>query len=411
MHKKIKSDFVINIIGLGYIGLPTALMISSKGFKVFGTDIDVQKVQKLRQGELTFNEPGLGQLFEQAKMNNIEFTNEYIQTDFYIITVPTPFINATKKIDSTYVVNSFNSVLKVCLDNSVIIIESTISPGFIEEYIYPLIESDRLQNNRKISIVHAPERILPGNMLLELVKNSRTIGLENQAIKNVVNEVYSSFCESEIIYTDIKTAEMSKVVENTFRDINIAFANELARICHESRINVYDVIKIANMHPRVNILNPGPGVGGHCIPIDPWFLVGEYPKITKLIHSARVVNESMIDYVFLRIQEEMSVNKILSFEKVGLYGISYKENVDDFRESPTLKLIERYNHDFILFDPNVPKNMFKNQEFDFNKFIEKVDLIVVLVGHNHIIENEKLLEEKFILDFKNVLLTKNKSTI
>jgi UDP-N-acetyl-D-mannosaminuronic acid dehydrogenase len=386
-------------------------MISSKGFKVFGTDIDVKKVRKLKKGELTFSEPGLNQLFEQAKMNNIEFTNEYVQTDFYIITVPTPFINATKKIDSTYVVNAFNSVLEVCLDNSVIIIESTISPGFIEEYIYPLIESDRVQKNRKISIVHAPERILPGNMLLELVKNSRTIGLENQAIKNVVNEVYSSFCESEIIYTDIKTAEMSKVVENTFRDINIAFANELARICHESRINVYDVIKIANMHPRVNILNPGPGVGGHCIPIDPWFLVGEYPKITKLIHSARVVNESMIDYVFLRIQEEMSVNKIRSFKKVGLYGISYKENVDDFRESPTLKIIERYNHNFILFDPHVPKKMFKNQEFDFNKFIEKVDLVVVLVGHNHIIENEKLLEGKFILDFKNVLLTKNKSTI
>ena len=363
------SDKLINVIGLGYIGLPTALMLASKNYKVTGTDIDVKKIDKLNNGDLTFNESGLEELFSSAKNRGITFSNKYVKTNIYIIAVPTPFIEETKKIDPIYLIKAFQSVLEICLEESIIIIESTISPGFIENYLTPIIKNNEEYLQKRVNLVHAPERIMPGNMLYELINNSRTIGMDNDNIKTIVLDLYKSFCQGEIIVTDIKTAEMSKVVENTFRDINIAFANELAVICRKANINVYDVIKIANKHPRVNILNPGPGVGGHCIPVDPWFLVGEYPEQSKLVKSAREVNEGMIDYVYSRIIEVMEKDKIMSFERVGLYGISYKENIDDFRESPTIKLIKKYNQDFQLFDPHVNNMAIKNKHEIFYNII------------------------------------------
>lgn len=402
---------MVNVIGLGYIGLPTALMLASKGFDVVGTDIDEKKINLLNSGELTFNEKGLQELFFEAKKNDVQFSVDYHHAKIYIITVPTPFIKESKKVDSYFVVTAFKSILEVCQENSIVIIESTISPGFIFEHLHPLVDQSPFEINKNLHIVHAPERILPGNLISELINNSRTIGLENDNIRPILLKLYKSFCDAEVIFTDIKTAEMSKVVENTFRDINIAFANELAQICRKAELDVYEVIKIANMHPRVNILNPGPGVGGHCIPVDPWFLVGDFPNQTQLISTARHVNEKMIEYVMFRVAEVMTVNKIEKFSEVGIYGLSYKENVDDYRESPTIKFLEKYEYDFPVFDPHVTNIGLKNHCDNFESFLAKIKMIVIFVGHNHIVNHANLLENKVVLDFKNALKTTKKYTI
>src|SRR5699024_8681006 len=226
-----------------------------------------------------------------------------------------------------------------CENDPIIVIESTVSPGTHDKYIRPIFDERGLVLGKDVHLVHAPERILPGNMIFELVNNSRTIGADNIEIGEKVRNYYKSFCKADIVVTDIKTAEMTKVVENTFRDINIAFANELAKICREDDMDVYEIIKIANMHPRVNILQPGPGVGGHCISVDPWFLVGDYPDLTNLILTARHVNNSMPVHVLKRMHDIMNENNIKDYSKVGIYGLTYKENVDDTRESPALQLL------------------------------------------------------------------------
>lgn len=221
---------------------------------------------------------------------------------------------------------------RVCPKGAIVVIESTVSPGTIDKYVRPVIEANGFKIGEDINLVHAPERIIPGNMVYELLHNNRTIGADSREIGEKVKNVYSSFCQGEIVVTDIRTAEMTKVVENTFRAVNIAFANELAKICRHDNMDVYEIIKICNMHPRVNILQPGPGVGGHCISVDPWFLVGDYPSLAKVIDESMKTNDGMPDFVLNRIYEIMKENNITDLSRVGLYGLSYKENVDDPRE-------------------------------------------------------------------------------
>ncbi|MBU6134385.1 nucleotide sugar dehydrogenase [Clostridium tertium] len=397
----------LNIIGLGYIGLPTTLIFAASGMRVVGTDLNENLVDTLNNGELTFDEEGLEGVFKEALKNNVKFSTEYEHTDKYIITVPTPYIKDNKKIDARYVVAATKKVLEVCEEGTILVIESTISPGTIDSFIRPIIEEKGFIIGEDIHIVHAPERIIPGKMISELKNNSRTIGADSYEIANEVKSWYESFCNGEIVLTDIKTAEMSKVVENTFRDINIAFANELAKMCNREGMDVYELIRIANKHPRVNILQPGPGVGGHCISVDPWFLVGDYPDIVNVVLGAREVNDGMPQYVFERIHEIMKVNKIKDYSKVGLYGITYKENVDDMRESPTLQLLdicEKYNIDNIkMYDPLIKEKKFNNQCSSLNEFINETELIVVLVSHSEIIEKQELLKDKIIYDTKNII--------
>lgn len=397
---------IINVIGLGYIGLPTALMLSKHGLNVVGTDCNNDLINKLSDGELTFEEAGLEKLFSEAMQNNIVFSNKYIKTDVYIIAVPTPYISSSKKLDPKYVISAVNTIIDNCNFGSIIIIESTISPGTIDRYIRPEIEKRGLLVGKDIHLVHAPERIIPGNMIFELENNSRTIGVDNIEIGNKVKSIYSSFCKGEIIITDIKTAEMSKVVENTYRDINIAFANELAKICRHDDMDVYEIIRIANKHPRVNILQPGPGVGGHCISVDPWFLVGDYPDLTNLILAARKINDSMPTHVLSRIGDIMDDNSINDIKKIGLYGLTYKENVDDTRESPTLQLLQQMKSNLAtgvkVYDPYIDYEMVENQYYDFEDFISDIEIIVIMVGHDHIIENLSKIESKLVLDTKNI---------
>ena len=353
------------------------------------------------------------ELFKKAQANEITFTHEYIETDMYIITVPTPYDPYTKKIDPSYIQIAVETALEKAVDGATIVVESTVSPGTMDKYVLPIVENAEIKNKKKYSLVHAPERILPGNMVYELQYNSRTVGCYNDEAGQRVKEVYQSFCEAEIVITDVKSAEMSKVVENTYRDINIAFANELAKISAHDGLDVREIIRIANKHPRVNILNPGPGVGGHCISVDPWFLVGSYPELTPLIKQARKINDSMPRFVLKKIHEVMKKEGLTDISRVGLYGLTYKANVDDIRESPTLQLLEEQRlhlaPELKTFDPEVNRfDISDNQYENFDAFLNELDIVVVMVAHDHIKEHQELLKDKIVIDTQDVIQKTNK---
>ena len=306
---------MINVIGLGYIGLPTALMFAAHGVEVVGTDCDAELVATLNAGRTTFKEEGLDELFGRAVAAGARFSTEYQECGTYIVSVPTPYDKATKRIDPSYVVDAVGSVLDVAPEGAVVVIESTVSPGAIDRYVRPALAG---RGRGDVKLAHAPERIIPGDMVGELLRNNRTVGADDPETGELVKSLYASFCRGEIAVTDIRTAEMTKVVENTFRDVNIAFANELAKICRSDGMDVREIIRIANKHPRVGILSPGPGVGGHCISVDPWFLVGDYPELARLIRNARETNDSMPEFVLARASEIMRESGITDSSKVGI---------------------------------------------------------------------------------------------
>ncbi len=397
---------MINVIGLGYIGLPTALMLAAHGVEVVGTDCNQKLVKTLNAGKTTFKENGLDKLFNKAVKSGIKFTTEYQVTDIYIVSVPTPYDKFSKKVDACFVVAAVGDVLTVCPKGATIVIESTVSPGTIDKYVRPAIEAKGLVIGKDIHLVHAPERIIPGNMVYELLNNNRTIGADEREIGEKVKSLYASFCQGEIVVTDIRTAEMTKVVENTFRAVNIAFANELAKICRHDNMDVYEIIKICNMHPRVNILQPGPGVGGHCISVDPWFLVGDYPSLAKVIDESMKTNDGMPEFVLNRIYEIMKEKGMTDASRIGLYGLTYKENVDDMRESPTLQLLECQERHLAVplkvYDPFIIHDVVPNQYHDFDKFLDNVDMIVIMVKHSEILENMNKIAGKIVLDCHNI---------
>lgn len=398
---------MINVIGLGYIGLPTALMLASHGVEVVGTDYNKELVETLNAGKTTFKEDGLDELFQNALNAGIKFTTEYQVTDTYIVSVPTPYDKFSKKVDPCYVVAAVRSVMEVCPKGATVVIESTVSPGTIDKYVRPVIEANGFTIGEDMHLVHAPERIIPGNMVYELLHNNRTIGADNKEIGEKIKALYASFCQGQIVVTDIRTAEMTKVVENTFRAVNIAFANELAKICRHDNMDVYEIIKICNMHPRVNILQPGPGVGGHCISVDPWFLVGDYPSLAKVIDESMKTNDGMPDFVLNRIYEIMKENELTDISRVGLYGLTYKENVDDMRESPTLQLLESQERHLApglkVYDPFIAKDVVKNQYHNLDEFLAAIDLVVIMVKHDEIKENADKLAGKVVLDCHNII--------
>lgn len=396
---------MVNVIGLGYIGLPTALMMASHGVEVVGIDYNENLVATLNAGRTTFKEEGLDELFSAALDAGISFTTEYQVCDTYIVSVPTPYDKLDKKIDPSYVVAACRTVLDVAPAGAILVIESTISPNTIDRFVRPLLEE---MGRQDVSLVHAPERIIPGNMVYELVHNNRTIGADNPEIGARVASLYASFCEGEISVTDIRTAEMTKVVENTFRAVNIAFANELAKVCRIGGMDVYEVIRIANKHPRVNILQPGPGVGGHCIPVDPWFLVGDYPETANFIRLALQTNFSMPEYVLQRTYEVMQERDITDPSRVGIYGLTYKENVDDVRESPTLQMLEAQaehlgGSQMRIYDPWVEADVVPNQVHGMEEFLDGLDMVIVMVGHSQIKGMPEVFGDRIIMDPRNVM--------
>ena len=398
---------MVNVIGLGYIGLPTALMLAAHGVEVVGTDYNETLVATLNEGKTTFKEDGLDELFSAAVSRGIQFTTAYQATDTYIVSVPTPYDKFSKKVDACYVISAVKTILEVCPRGATVVIESTVSPGTIDKYIRPVIEAGGFEIGKDLHLVHAPERIIPGNMVYELLHNNRTIGADDAAVGEKIKALYSSFCQGEIVVTDIRTAEMTKVVENTFRAVNIAFANELAKICRHDNMDVYEIIRICNMHPRVNILQPGPGVGGHCISVDPWFLVGDYPSLAKVIDESMKTNDGMPDFVLNRIHEIMEEHGITDLSRVGLYGLSYKANVDDPRESPTLQLLESQKRHLAppikSYDPYFETDIVDNQYHDFDRFLADTDLVVIMVDHAHLLQNRDKLEGKIVFDTRNCI--------
>lgn len=379
----------ISVIGLGYIGLPTATIFASKNKKVIGIDINKNIVETVNQGKIHIVEPNLDIMVNKAVNNSfLKASTEVEPADAFIITVPTPLLSSQKKDaipepDISFIKAASKSISKVLKKDDLIILESTSPVGTTDRLVQWLAD-DRPDltfphthgENSDIRVAYCPERVLPGNIINELVSNDRVIGGMTQKCCECASSLYKIFLEGNCIVTNSRTAEMTKLTENSFRDVNIAFANELSMICDSLKIDVWELIRLANRHPRVNILKPGPGVGGHCIAVDPWFIVSSAPETSKLIHSARKVNnikpDWIIDKVYAAVDEFLSNNpkKNITDLTVACFGIAYKPDIDDLRESPALSIVEtltkEINCKFFVVEPNIKY---------LPKSLEKCDLI------------------------------------
>ena len=377
----------VSIIGLGYIGLPTAALISKKGTKVLGIDINESIVDKLNNGIVHIKEPGLADIVINSISNKkLTVTTKPESANTYLIVVPTPF-KENYEPDISYVIDAVNSIIPILKEGDLIILESTSPVGTTQD-ISDLIFKKRIDLKKKIFIAYCPERVLPGNIMYELVNNDRVIGgINNESTKKAVN-FYSKYVEGKLHETDSKTAEMCKIVENSSRDLQIAFANELSIICDKADVDVWRLINLANKHPRVNILQPGCGVGGHCIAVDPYFLISNYPNETKLIKASRNLNDYKSIWVFNKIKNEITnfENEFKVLPKVTVLGLSFKPDVDDIRESPALKITKMLLNDFSkdifnIVEPNIDKiNFIKLRSL--NESIEDSNIIVGLVNHS-----------------------------
>lgn len=388
----------ICIVGLGYIGLPTAAFLASSGYHVHGVDLLQNVVDTINQGKIHIVEPELGELVKKSvESGNLKASTEPDFADVFIIAVPTPFRDGyVPNID--YVISASRAVAPYIKEGNIVILEST-SPVGTTEKVGQILKDSGVDIS-KIHIAHCPERVLPGKILKELTQNDRIVGgLSKEAVEKTA-EFYKTFVKGEILKTDARTAEMAKLTENSFRDVNIAFANELSILCDKFDINVWELISLANRHPRVNILSPGCGVGGHCIAVDPWFIVHAGGYEARLIKSAREVNNHKAEWSIEKIK-----NAALKFElqnarkpKVACMGLAFKPDIDDLRESPALNITRRLiadGVDVVAVEPNIKAH--KDFEIvDYKKAIEISDIIVFLVGHK---EFKGLKIEKEVLDF------------
>ena len=321
----------ICVIGLGYIGLPTASTFAANGINVVGVDVNDQILATLQAGQLHIVEPGLHEVFQKAvQSGRLTFQDHPVESQAYIIAVPTPFMDG-KKADMRYVVSAAESILPVLKPGALVVLESTSPPRTTCDLLIPILERTGLKAGRDFLLAYSPERVLPGQILRELVENARVIGGITPESALAGRDLYATFVRGEIVQTDATTAEMVKLMENTYRDINIAIANEFARLADRFGVDIWEAIGIASKHPRVKILNPGPGVGGHCISVDPWFLVEAAPDLTPLVHTAREVNDSQPHFVMDWMEKKLGS---LRGKKILALGLSYKPDVDDFPREP-----------------------------------------------------------------------------
>lgn len=411
MHK-----FQINVVGLGYIGLPTAVLLANSGFYVCGTDVNQQIIESLSEGKLHFSEPQLDILFDKViKSGHLQVSRDISPANVYLIAVPTPILNDHKP-DLTFIFSAIDSILPHLKEDDLIIIESTIPPQTcfkVAEYISikrtDLRPAKIYEDDINIFIAHCPERVLPGKIIEELVNNDRIIGGLSRKCAQKAFDVYKVAVKGECHLTDATTAELIKLTENSFRDVNIAFANELSMVCDEIGISVWDVIRFANRHPRVNILSPGPGVGGHCIAVDPWFIVDSFPNHTPLIKTAREVNDSKPHHIIKQIKK--SASKMVE-PTILCLGVTYKADVEDLRESPSLDIINELTKDtsykVIISDPVLSKEQKKklSEKFtivDFELAIKKADIIVMLTDHSafKLISHNDIMQ-KIVIDSRGV---------
>ena len=403
----------ITVIGMGYIGLPTAITFANAGFSVKGFDINNEVIKMLKSGKVHIVEPDLQEAFEEAiNLGNLVPTNELDKSDVFIICVPTPFKeNENKKIaDLSYVESAAKMISEYIEKGNLVILESTVPPMTTEEIMGKIIEENSgLKLNEDFYVVHCPERVLPGKILYELRNNDRIIGASNNYSAEVTKKLYETILDKGKVYiTGTRTAEMCKLVENTYRDINIAFANELSIIADKMDINVFELIELANKHPRVNILKPGAGVGGHCLAVDPWFIVEKFPQEARLIKTAREINDYKPEWVVKKIEEEVEHDKS---KVIGILGLSYKPNIDDLRESPSLKIakiLKSKGYNVLGCEPYIEKKEVDSIEnLPLNEIVEKADLLVLTLAHNQFMEKLEMLKNKKVLDIIGIIEFEN----
>jgi UDP-N-acetyl-D-mannosaminuronic acid dehydrogenase len=398
------------VIGLGYIGLPTAAIIASKGYSVVGVDVKEEVVSLVNQGKIHIVEPDLDQFVKSAISTGLLKAFNHVQlSDVYIICVPTPFHKNTNipEPNIDYVLSATKSISSLIKSGDLIILESTSPVGTTEKIQQTLIDCG--VNLKNVHIAYCPERVLPGKIITEIVENDRIVGGLNSVSTKKIVDFYRLFVKGTIFETSAKTAEMCKLAENSFRDVNIAFANELSMICDKQGINVWDLVKLANKHPRVNILQPGTGVGGHCIAVDPWFIISQDVENTKLIRSAREVNNYKTQWVIDKIKNNAAqyfLKKGVK-PKIACLGLAFKPDIDDLRESKALEVTETLlteGYEVFAVEPNIKshKNLLL---FNLTDAIEQADIICVLVKHRDFLQSET--KDRLIkcraLDFCGVL--------
>ena len=410
----------VAFVGLGYIGLPTAVVMANSGVDVIGVDVNAANVERINRAEVTIVEPGLEEELKLAiESGNFRATTEQVHADAYIIAVPTPFTE-NYDVDMKYIYSAAEAIAPKLEGDELVILESTSPPLTTKKMADKILElrpdlvadgAENPEGKPVIYFAHCPERILPGNAMEELRTNDRIIGGQTEEATKRATAIYATFCNAELLPTNDVTAEMAKLTENSFRDVNIAFANELSLIADNLDINVWELIELANHHPRVNILQPGPGVGGHCIAVDPWFIVSSDPENSKLIHTARKVNDGKPQWVIKKVKEAIEKT---GATKVAVLGLAFKADIDDLRESPALNIAvdiaeELENIQFFVAEPNVqelPKRLkgFDNAELkNYEEAIADADVVLLLVDHTEFKEFDTAkLDGKAVVDTKGL---------
>ena len=408
----------VAVIGLGYIGLPTAVVLASRGVRVIGVDVNPVTVERVGRGEIPFFEPDLATSLSGAvALGNISATMETPVADAYIIAVPTP-ITPDEQADMSAVFAAAAALAPQLRPGAIVVLESTSPPGTTEELSRTLAAArpdltfpNDVNDSPDVYIAHCPERVLPGRLMVEMVENNRVIGGLTPECAERAAEIYRVFCRGEIQLSDATSAEMAKLAENSYRDVNIAYANELSMICDKLGLDVWEIVKMANHHPRVNILQPGPGVGGHCIAVDPWFLIGAAPDEAVLIRTARMVNDGKPLHVVQQIRKSAG-----RFREpvVACLGLSYKANVDDVRESPAVEIVAALAEQepatsILVSDPMLSRlpaalSSFPNLTLvKTQDAIAAADIVALLVDHNQFRTlSRKLLEGKVVLDTRGI---------
>jgi len=389
----------ICVLGLGYIGLPTSSILAAKGYQVLGVDVSRKVVDTINSGKIHITEPDLD-LFVKAAVQSgkLRASQTPEPSEAFIIAVPTPFKDG-KKPDLSYVEAATAAIIPHLQPGNLIILESTSPPQTCSHVILPLLKKAGFTPGRDIFLAHCPERVLPGQIMREVVENERVIGGYTPECAEKAKELYASFVKGAIHMTDSTTAEMVKLVENSFRDVNIAFANELSLICDELKLNVWELIKLANLHPRVNILRPGPGVGGHCIAVDPWFIVDTCPQTARLIRTAREVNDGKPEFV---VKKVMQAAERFKNPVIGVLGLAYKPDIDDLRESPAIEIaheLKRQNAGQLMVCEPYCNEHPDFELCDLESTLKQADILVLLVAHQQFKKiDRELLKPKIVID-------------
>jgi len=389
----------ICVLGLGYIGLPTCSILATKGYSVLGVDVNPAIVATINEGRIHITEPDLD-LFVKAAVGSgkLRAALKPEPSDVFIVAVPTPFREGHKP-DMTYVEEATRALVPVLKPGNLVVLESTSPPRTCERIMAPILATSGLKIGEDVFIAHCPERVLPGQIMKEVVENDRVIGGINRASAEKARDLYASFVKGQIFLTDATTAEMVKLVENSFRDVNIAFANELSMICEKLGLNVWELISLANRHPRVNILRPGAGVGGHCIAVDPWFIVDACPQEARLIHAARTVNDDKPHWVIRKIK---AAAERFKRPAIGILGLAYKQDIDDLRESPAVEIARHLKQEgigeLLVCEPYVKEHR-EFTLYQLDEVIRRADILVLLVAHQAFkTVDRELLKPKVVID-------------